>query len=43
MGLFIAALIIVANSKRLEPSQLALNRELIKLWSKQWNTMQLYK
>lgn len=30
----------LANSERLEPSQLALHKDLIKLWSKQWNSMQ---
>lgn len=37
-GLFLVALIIIANSKRLEASQLTINKELIKLWSKQWDT-----
>ena len=40
-GLFVVALIIIANSERLEASQLTINKELIKLCSKQWNTVQL--
>lgn len=39
--LFTTLLLVTANNKTLEPIQPAVNRELVNLWSKQWNTMQL--